>query len=695
MIKKNTLLLLSIIIAGSLLAQQKEAKQIATGFEAMKWTWQMPVIFPNGTETKQHASYDADGKNWDHNFDAAFVKYIDTLVMPDGKIVKEYVIFDEYGPGCLFRQHFNPWFDRSGIPNGWLPVGELNQPRADANIRYYFDNEKTPQIDVKLSDFFNGNIAPFDTPLCFPDTVRLFSILYYPFTYNQRLKVTLRPNSPSFEQMDTKWYQYTTISYPANFKLDTWKGKQTDDLGVREVWLKSGENPNNLNGAKTYNTSLTIKKNETKTVLKIKQAGSIAGLRLNIFPYSKEIFFNTNIKVFWDNSKEAAIDLPLGYFFGGGAKEFGTADKVFEKSLTTLFFGFDKEKGLLYSYFPMPFWNSAEIIIENNSGTDITSLLCEAKFIPSSKILYNKEQTGYFYAKRTVDSDPDTTAYSNVLFYEEGRGHVVAITYYTDQYDMDGDEFTYIDGNHNPQIHGNGTEDDHNQGWAGRGYQKPLWGGIFNGYNGAYRIYQNDSYIFNNEILISFEHSLTKKHFINGGTTDAVVFYYKHKGGSNLILTDEIDVGNHFSEVNHSYKIVGQTWKGSLVDAYDGFERNTDYGTYFDDGKAFNSSSSFIVSIDKKNDGIKLRKRINRTNNGKQTALVFVDGILVKERPWHIVTSSISTGKGKFDGWFDSDFNIPAYYTKGKNKVTVEIKYADSMNKEINEFYYWVYSYIK
>ena len=32
---------------------------------------------------------------------------------------------------------------------------------------------------------------------------------------------------------------------------------------------------------------------------------------------------------------------------------------------------------------------------------------------------------------------------------------------------MDGDEFTYIDGSRTPQIHGDGTEDDHNQGYGG------------------------------------------------------------------------------------------------------------------------------------------------------------------------------------------------------------------------------------
>ena len=84
---------------------------------------------------------------------------------------------------------------------------------------------------------------------------------------------------------------------------------------------------------------------------------------------------------------------------------------------------------------------------------------------------------------------------------------------------------------------------------------------------------------------------------------------------------------------------------------------------------------------------------MNRRANGVQSAAVYVDGVLVKERPWHIVTPSLSTGKGDLDGWFDSDFNIPVQYTRGKPRITVEIKYIGSPKKEINEFYYWIYSY--
>lgn len=710
--KPIILILISLLLATNGLGQAKNTPQLKSGLGAMENIAQLPLLFPNGTQTRQPLSYDPTGGNWDHHFSAAFTKYVDTATLPDGSVAKEYVIFDEYGPGCLYRQQMNAWFDRSAIPNGWVPLGNLDQPRADANIRYYFDDEKQPRIDLHLKDFFGTKIHPFDSPLGYLDQAVLFADLYYPFPFQKRLKVTLRPNSPTFTSMDVKWYQYTGLSYPADFKLETWAGEKTDSTAVRKQWEKIGENPNDLTGGKAIKHTRSIKAGQAATIFEIREPGSLVGLKVKLQPYTKETFFQTNIRIYWDDSETAAVDLPLGYLFGGGGKDYpATAELIFEKSLTNLLFGFSREAGSFYAYWPMPFWKSARIVVENKSAVDLASLACEVMFKPASALNYPRDQTGYFCAKRTTDGDPDTIGYRGVAFAETGRGHVVGKVFYTDKYDMDGDEFTYLDDSRTPQVHGSGTEDDHNQGWAGRAGQQPLWGGLINGYNGAYRIYLNDCYVFNKNILISYEYSLTKKErFPKGGNTDVTIFYYKAKSGPNLQLTDEIDVGNHYSEQQHQYAVSGQTWQGRLKDQYDAYERNLDFGTCTDEGRAFAGSSRFVVTVDPKNQGLKLRKRINRNGNGVQTAEVFVDGHKIG-RPWHIVTPSLSTRKAptsdggtslqpaiatgrEINGWFDSDFEIPASLTAGKDRVAVEVRYVASPQKnKINEFYYWIYSY--
>ncbi len=704
--------LIAFLPATNGFSQAKSVPKIKFGFEAMQDIGQLPLLLPNGTQTRQPLSYDPTGGNWDHHFMAAFTKYVDAAPLPDGSMTNEYVIFDEYGPGCLYRQQMNAWLDRSGIPNGWVPIGELDQPRAHANIRYYFDDEDLPRIDLHLKDLFSTKTRPFDEPLGFIDPARIFADLYYPFPFQKRLKITMRPNSATFTNMDVKWYQYTSLAYPADFKVETWAGNSVDSPAVRNQWTKCGENPNDLIGCKRIVTDGTIKAGQTKTIFKINKPGSLVGLRIKLTPYTKETFFNTHIKIYWDGDKDPSVDLPLGYLFGGGGKDYaGIAEQVFEKSLTNLLFGFSREAGSFYSFWPMPFWKSAHIVVESQSGRDIEQLGCEVMFKPSRVLSYPRDGTGYFCAKRTTDGDPDGLGYRGVAFEETGRGHLVGKVFYTEQYDMDGDEFTYIDHSRTPQIHGSGTEDDHNQGWAGRACQLPLWGALINGYSGAYRIYLNDCYVFNQHILVSYEYSLTKKErFPKGGNTDVTVFYYKANTGPNLQLTDEIDVGNHYSEARHQYQITQQTWQGSRKDQYDAYERNLDYGACTDDGRAFNGSSKFFVTVDPNNQGVRLRKRINRNGNGVQTAEVLVDGKSIG-RPWHIVTPSLSTRKAAtsdggtalqpanatgrdVNGWYDSDFEIPASYTNGKEGVSVEIKFTASPQKnEINEFYYWIYSY--
>jgi hypothetical protein len=186
---------------------------------------------------------------------------------------------------------------------------------------------------------------------------------------------------------------------------------------------------------------------------------------------------------------------------------------------------------------------------------------------------------------------------------------------------------------------------------------------------------------------------MKKEKLPKGGTTDVTIFYYKSAAGPNLQLSDEIDVGNHFSETAHGYRVTDQTWQGFRTDDYDGYERRRDYGRYSDDGRAYRGSSRFNVAVDPANQGVRLRKRINRNENGVQTAEVFVDGVKVG-RPWHVVTLARSPGKDDLDGWFDTDFEIPAALTRGKSRLAIEIRFTGSPQKgEINEYYWWIYSY--
>jgi hypothetical protein len=94
------------------------------------------------------------------------------------------------------------------------------------------------------------------------------------------------------------------------------------------------------------------------------------------------------------------------------------------------------------------------------------------------------------------------------------------------------------------------------------------------------------------------------------------------------------------------------------------------------------------VSISPDNQGVRLRRRTDKANN-RQEARVYVDGRLVAERPWYSVDYE-KTYRGI--RWFDSDFEVPESYTKGKSKINVRIEFVGSQSGHWDEYHYWVYS---
>jgi Protein of unknown function (DUF2961) len=670
MLKSRRLLLglLSLVVIQINIFGGTVAHPAAPGLAAMEHPELLPLLPSDGTETRQSSSYDPSASNNDGNFTNSYTKYIDT----NG----EYVIFDASGPGCLYRQQINVW--SRGRKKG----------AGDAHIKYYFDDESKPRVDSSIDDLFGGKVAPFTTPFAFLDPRPRFGILYYPFSFQKHLKVTTTGDFSKLPDPNSCWYQYTYLTYPNTNGVTTWAGPGQDSPVVRNQWTHLGADPKSTAGNIAVSNTVTVRSGRSAVIADLRGAGSIASLKLRLEPYGREEFYHTVLRIYWDGSKHAAVDMPIGLFFGGGGETYTNCCDLPDLSLHTLFYGFDGTNHDFYCYWPMPFWHSARFELVNETGTDLKSVSCEIQYKPSSVLAYPAGQAGYFCAKRTLARDPGHGLF-NTVFDESGQGHVVGISFYSTQYAMDGDEFTYIDGSRTPQIHGDGTEDDHNQGYGGDAYQKPLWGGLVNGYQTAYRLYYNDSYIFNQHIRINYEFSREGGHD-NGGETDVVVYYYKAPVGGNLLLTDQLDVGNRASETVHHYSVTGQTWARKLSSGYDGYERDYEYDTCQDDGRAFNGYSEFTVAISPANHGVELRRRLYRSGNGRQRAIVYVDGVRVTEQPWDVCTLSSAPW---YQGWYDADFEIPAAYTQGKRQIQLRIENAGGSKTEINEFYYWVYCF--
>jgi hypothetical protein len=174
------------------------------------------------------------------------------------------------------------------------------------------------------------------------------------------------------------------------------------------------------------------------------------------------------------------------------------------------------------------------------------------------------------------------------------------------------------------------------------------------------------------------------------GDEESVSYFYARESPS-LVLTDELDVGKSESQSKHEYHLVGQKneLKGKFW--YDGEFNNVLFKTppIEDQGVSFTGYSQFRVKIDPANRGVRLRRRTDKDNN-RQRANVYVDGSRVAERPWYTVDYEKTYRDIR---WLDTDFEIPAKYTKGKSSIAVKIEYVGGKKQEWDEYHYWVFSY--
>jgi hypothetical protein len=667
---KNIILFL-VFVALTLPGNAQTVNGIGDGLAAYENIQAMPYLYPAGTNVKQYSTYDRYGGNIDFSWNPCVVLY----TLDNG----EAVIFDEYGPGCLYKHSMSILVD--------------HPDRLNNHIRFYFDDEASPGIDMTIGDYFGGKVVPFNAPFGFMDSIPnefgiRFEDQYYPLRFKKHLVITIVPNE-TWDAMDASVGAcgFTCHLFQPGYQLESWKGITEDNQHVRYQWNNLGKDPKDTTGNIEHSGTLAINDNKTSVILNLDGPGSLASIKFSLEPYNKATFFSTYIRIFWDGTKKPDIDIPLGDFFGSSSLEGqgGLPGNAWPQTIQNLMFGYNGQAHTMYMYWPMPFWSGAKIEIVNKSGSVIT-LNYEIQEKPRNVYNYQVGSAGYFFAKK---SHIEGAYPANTLFECTGQGQVVARTFYaTEAISCENDEFTYIDGVLTPQIHGTGTEDDYCQGWNGSAYNKPLWGALTYGYQNAYRIYLGERYVFYNHIKIQSEGTGYDPDKIK--VSQVVYLYKKADGVTGLSLTDSVDVGNQASEKAHSYSVSKQTWTGTTSDHYDGYMDDIDHYAITDDGRAFNGYCQFTVNINPNNKGVKLRKRLNTSLNGLQRANVYVDGVKI-DRPWQIATASKQPG---MQCWRDDDFEIPYSFTIGKNSLTIKIEYvASPQNGSINEYFYWVMSY--
>ena len=194
----------------------------------------------------------------------------------------------------------------------------------------------------------------------------------------------------------------------------------------------------------------------------------------------------------------------------------------------------------------------------------------------------------------------------------------------------------------------------------------------------GYRFFLQDAIPFRRQIVVSIQHGPFDN---TTDTSAAMLAYYYQRPAVQSKLTDTLNVGNAGSDRAHHFVITGQRWSGTSTYQYEG---TADTVNRNDDGRGFTGYSQFTLTVAPGNQGVDLRRRFDQ-GIASQQAQVLVNGHLVGT--WYVAGSNI------YHRWADSDFIIPAAYTRNKHTITVKIAYV-SGKPYFTEYTYWAYSLV-
>ena len=551
------------------------------------------------------------------------------------------VIFDAAGPGCvrsIWGTHF----------------------AEDAILKFYFDGESEPRYRIREIDFFEGKHPDFPPPLISYErrghyAVGMAGNCFVPIPFATSLKIATEGESRFFHVI----YEL----YPYGTPVETFTGRE-DRTALLDSFARLGADP--VSGDSLEVIEATSDENTPGHAVTLFARENAAGIVCKIeieADGSEEFFRESEVHMRWDGHTLADVRAPTGIFFGCANEACDTA------ALPTSVEKLDSGRVRLNCYFPMPFWQKAEIVWRNGSRHPLGSLKAKVTVAPNE---IAPARGAYF---TTLYRAGETTYGRDWLLYESpGTGWFVgAVQSMQNEHYCEGDEHFYVDGAVSPQINGTGSEDYYlGCFWPNLDYSSPFaccvgdtqiqgGGHLF----GAYRIPSCYSR-YHLEAPIPFFSSIDARiqhgglnHIRSNYRSLAYCYLRKHPA---LRQTDFIDVGNRTSEAVHGYHATQSEPTGLLAASPEGAYFET---TLAERGRRHgNGEITFTIAIDPENEGVRLRRRLDQASP-RQTADVYVDGEYAGRwcHGYH----------NEHLRWFDSDFDIHPDHTRGKDSLKLKL----------------------
>ncbi len=269
----------------------------------------------------------------------------------------EYEMLATSGPGYISRiwlrtpvQHNNPAVACDNTENNCTEWGNMS-----GNIRFYFDGETLPSIDMPLRQFFDGSNSPFLEDLVGHYRTRNGgTVSYVPMPFRDSVRVTTTELPNSF-QIAVKRFN-NDPGYFESFRLPLNPAEQRELEKVVQIWQNRGQIP-------YYNVSNDVRNNNyniaafSNAELRLDAPGTIQELRIRV---PMEQVSDLELMLFWDNNPNPAVQAPLQAFFG-------TRELLLPYRALPMGTDINSNEVEFYNFLPMPY-NNARIVIANNRG---------------------------------------------------------------------------------------------------------------------------------------------------------------------------------------------------------------------------------------------------------------------------------------------------------------------------------------
>ena len=433
----------------------------------------------------------------------------------------EWILFEDTGAGCIFN------FTQHRTKRLKTEKGVTRQEFPVPTYRFYFDGATTPQFEITPEEF--GTKAPFLDPLAgsfVPDIPTAdFRIVrsFVPMAYRTSAKVTSTVQLKGKADQGGGWGHITYHHYDSPDGLETFDG-EADCRALQELYSKALAVAHD---GETGISPFSLAAGARREVFAADGRSALVGIRLKAggFPSATDLASNLWIVCTFDG--RATVEAPAGTFFGCE-----TPANAARRQLALLTFDTKSEPGsvTLENRFPMPFFGSARIALENRGGR---ALDVAGGVRTNGGLEYDPKKTGYFTGSAYLPPTRNVRGRNARVGTLVGRGQMVYGTFSLRDATVrgcEGDVRCFIDGEKTPRVQSDGSESWGSWGW---GFCRPPQTQPFAAYDSPVtdnvrwsqvRLLVGDSYVFKSSLRFEVEHGDCND--LEGSRTSGQVFGY-------------------------------------------------------------------------------------------------------------------------------------------------------------------------